>query len=225
MPVITGIVAIPAHAHRFELDVDGKRFATVSLDIIDRLRLRVGAELDAAAIAAVEQEAQVLRAYDRALNMLAFRARSAAELRRQLLRKGEPEPSVAAALERLLGAGLVDDREYARQYARSKVVGSGFSRRRVAQELRKRGVGREVAEHAIAEAFQDDQVEEDAVIERAARKKLRTLVSVDPAVRRRRLYSFLARRGFESDDIRSVLSRVLGESVEEGDAGRGGWGE
>ena len=34
--------------------------------------------------------------YDRALNMLAFRARSTAELRRQLIRKGEPAAEVDA---------------------------------------------------------------------------------------------------------------------------------
>ena len=219
MPIITGIIAIPAHAGRFELEVDGRRLATVSLDIIDRFGLRVGAELEANVAAGVQHEAQGLRTYDRALNMLAFRARSAAELRRQLLRKGEPELFVTAALDRLVSTGLLDDREYARQYARSKVAGSGFSRRRVAQELRRRGVGRDVAEHAIDEVFQDDEVDEDAVIERAARKRLRTLESADPATRRRRLYSFLARRGFDLDDIRAVISRLDRECAGERDSG------
>ena len=211
MPVITAIVASPKQAGRYEVEVNGKRFAVVSVDIIDRLRLRVGAELSAEAAATLEHDAQALRTYDRALNMLAFRARSSAELRRQLLRKGEPEQFVDAAVQRLDAVGLLDDGEYARQYARSKVVGAGFSRRRLQHELRKRGVAREVAERAIGDVFEDETVDEEALIQDAARKKLKTLAKLDPETRRRRLYAFLARRGYEPDDVRRAMARVLGE--------------
>ena len=224
MSIITGIIALPTQTGRFDVEVDGKWFATVSLDIIDRLRLRLGAQLDASVAAEVRHEAQALRTYDRALNMLAFRARTAAELRRQLLQKGEPEPFVTAALDRLVSRGLLDDREYARQYARSKILGSGFSRRRATHELLKRGVGRDAAEPAIEEALHDHEVDEGAVIERAARKRLRTLESADPATRRRRLSSFLARRGFDSDDIRAVICRLDRECAGETDGGVGGRG-
>ena len=58
------------------------------------------------------------------------------------------------------------------------------------------------------------------VVERAARKKLRALAPLDPAVRRRRLYAFLARRGYDGEDIRRAMDAVGeelrgGEDVEE----------
>jgi len=52
-------------------------------------------------------------------------------------------------------------------------------------------------------------VDEEASIERVARKKLRSLSSVDDATRKRRLYSFLARRGYDSDAIGRVLRILL----------------
>ena len=40
-----------------------------------------------------------------------------------------------------------------------------------------------------------------------AAKKARSLAGLDPQTRRRRLYAFLARRGFSVDDINRVVSR------------------
>jgi SOS response regulatory protein OraA/RecX len=42
-----------------------------------------------------------------------------------------------------------------------------------------------------------------------ARKKLKSLSRLDTQVQRRRLYSFLARRGYDSDDIARTLRAVL----------------
>jgi SOS response regulatory protein OraA/RecX len=57
--------------------------------------------------------------------------------------------------------------------------------------------------------FDEEGVDEEESIERVARKKLRTLTNADDATRKRRLYSFLARRGYDNDDIQRVLRDVL----------------
>jgi len=147
--------------------------------------------------------------YERALDMLEARSRGVAELRRLLIRKGEPEAEVDAAIERLRASGLLDDASFARQLTRSKALGAGHSRRRIAQELTKRGVDRTMASEAIDQVFDDEAIDEDAAIERVARKKLRMLAGLEPMIRRRRLYAYLARRGYDIDDINRALSAVL----------------
>jgi regulatory protein len=147
--------------------------------------------------------------YERALDMLEARVRGVAELRRLLIRKGEPEADVDAAIERLRASGLLDDANFARQLTRSKALGAGLSRRRIQQELARRGVPREISDEAVRTVFEEEHVDEDASAERVARKKLRMLSGVDDATRRRRLYAFLARRGYDSDDIRRALTKVL----------------
>jgi regulatory protein len=141
--------------------------------------------------------------------MLEARSRGIVELRRLLLRKGEPEVDVDEAIARLQRCGLLNDANYAHQFARSKALGAGLSRRRLQQELTKRGVAREVTETAIEAVFEEEGVDEEASIERVARKKLRTLSKVDDDTKRRRLYGFLARRGYDSDDIARVLRTLL----------------
>ena len=147
--------------------------------------------------------------YDRALDMLEARSRGVEELRRMLVKKGEPAADVDVAIERLRASGLLDDANFARQLTRSKALGPGLSRRRIQQELIKRGVSRSISEDAIDEVFEDEEIDEGASIERVARKKLRLLTKVDDATRKRRLYSFLTRRGYDGDDIQRVLRLVL----------------
>jgi regulatory protein len=147
--------------------------------------------------------------YVRALDMLEARARGVVELRRLLIRKGEPEADVDQAIERLQRSGILNDANYAHQFARSKALGAGLSRRRLQQELTKRGVARDVSDTAIEAVFEEEGVDEEASIERVARKKLRTLTKVDDETRKRRLYAFLARRGYDSDDITRTLRTVL----------------
>ena len=153
--------------------------------------------------------------YSRCLDMLARAPRSARDLRRRLLLKGEPESEVDAAVERLVAVGLLDDAAYARAFVRSKISSQGFSRRRLQQELAKRGVAREISDAAIAEVLHDDDVDEGANIERVARKKLRTLQGLDEETQRRRLYAYLARRGYDVDGVRAVVANLkrLGETA------------
>ncbi|OYV64828.1 MAG: hypothetical protein B7Z72_12800, partial [Gemmatimonadetes bacterium 21-71-4] len=189
---------------------DGKPAAAVPVEAVQRLGLHVGAEFGPLR-EAVEAEAAALALWDRATGLLAARARSRTELRRALMRRDEPAARVERVLERLERAGYLDDAEFARQFARSRALVRGMSRRRVQQELARRGVPREAAETAIAEAFADEGADEYAAVERLARKKLPGLARLDAFTRRRRLYAFLARRGFEADDIRRVLA-ALGET-------------
>ena len=211
--VITAIVAATRHPGRFEIDVNGASFASLSFEALQRLRISIGSDITDR-VEPVFAEAARLAVYDRALNMLAFRARSATELSRALIRKGSDPVHVSAAIARLVEQGFLDDASFARAFARAKVVGASHSRRRVQQELQRKGVARDVASQAIGEVFEDEAIDSLALIEAAARRKLRTLASLEPIVRRRRLYGFLARRGFDADDIRRVLEIVETDTVE-----------
>lgn len=213
MSVITGIIASARKSGRFDLLVDGRHEATLSIESVERLALAVGRAYDDVRDS-VRREASLLATYDRALNLLALRARSARELRRALVRKGEPPHQVDAAIARLEAAGFLDDGAFARQFARSKAVGAGMSRRRIQQELGRRGVARAVGDDAVAIVFEEEQLDERAVVENAARKKLRSLKKLDAETRKRRLYAFLARRGYERDDIRRVMQAVGGTELD-----------
>ena len=222
MPRVTALTAVPKQLGRVAIEVDGAAHGVVFVETVMSLALSVGAEVDSATLGAIAYAAAAIRTYERALRLLAARGRSVRELRRRLLAAKEPEEHVAAALERLQAVGALSDEDYARQVARSQMVGRGYAPRRLSQELARRGVARDVADRAIAVVMAEDAapgsfgaetgVDLSETIERLARKKLRGLESLDAETRSRRLYAFLARRGYESDDIRRVLATLDAEA-------------
>lgn len=205
--VITGIEGSARAAGRFDVVIDKKFAARMGIGGIERLKLKIGTDVDLRLAAAIAEEAMISRAYDRAMRMLALRGRASGELRRRLIQKGELPPHVDAAIGRLREAGFIDDAAFARGFARARGTG-GVSRRRIQQELGKKGVDWSTAVDAVDETFDEEGIDEAESIERAAEKKLRTLTRVDDDTRQRRLYGYLARRGFDADDIRDVIQRV-----------------
>lgn len=146
--------------------------------------------------------------YNRALDLLSARPYTVRQLRRKLIQKEVPAADADAVVERLLAAGLLDDARYAVAFARSKFLNQGASARRISQDLARKGVSAEISKQAIAEVVVDEEVDTRAVIERVARKKLASMGDLEPVVLRRRLFAFLARRGYELDEIREVVATV-----------------
>jgi regulatory protein len=207
MSTITQITEHPRKSGQYVVDVDGREFATVTADALAATKARVGVVVDDRLAAHLREANELTAAYDRALNLLAFRARSARELQRRLEQKGVTRERAERVIAKLRDLGLLDDADFARQLTRSK-LSAGASRRRVHQELFRRGVSRDVADAAVEQVTEDEGLGDDASIERVARKKWRTLVELDPVTRRRRLYGFLARRGFDADAV-SRMVRLL----------------
>ena len=147
-------------------------------------------------------------AYNYALNLLAARPYSSSALRRKLIQKEYPAADTDDVIRRLLDNGLLNDAKYAEQYARSKMLSTGASKRRLTQDLYRKGIKGDVATSAIANVIDQDEIDPSAVIERVARKKLAQLGNLEPVVLRRRLFAFLARRGYDLDEIKRVVSRL-----------------
>ena len=148
-------------------------------------------------------------AYETALNLLTARPYTTRNLRRKLVQKEFGPAEVDAAIERLIGNGILDDRRYAAQFARGRLLGPGSSRRRIRQQLFQRGIGRGVADAAIESVIDEESVDLEAVIEKDARKKLASLSGLEPLVIKRRLYSHLARRGYDIDEINAMMKKVM----------------
>ena len=147
-------------------------------------------------------------AYNYALNLLSARPYATRALHRKLIQKQYSAADADDAIRRLVDNGLLNDAKYAEQYARSKITMTGASKRRLQQDLFRKGIKADVATHAIAAVLEDEEIDPAVVIERVAKKKLAQLGDLEPIVLRRRLFAFLARRGYDVDEIKAVVSRL-----------------
>ncbi len=146
--------------------------------------------------------------YNKALEVLARGPKATKDLARWLAQRDHAPDDISATLERLTERGLLNDAAYATMFARSRLTTHHMSRRRIAAELSKRGVERAIADVAIAEVMDDEAVDERAMVRAAAEKKLRSLAKLEPDVQRRRLYGFLARKGYPPDLVRDAVKQL-----------------
>jgi regulatory protein len=206
---VTALREHPRRAGRYVLDLDGETLGAVSVEVIADCGLRVGVVVDAALRARLEQGVRAVACYDRALDALARRARSRVELARWLKQREFAETEITPTCDKLESLGLLHDEEYARAFARSRLApGRGMGPRRVAAELARRGVARATVDAVMRELEDEGVADEPAAIEAVAARKLRTMQGLEPEVVKRRLYGFLARRGFSGGAIRTVLDQL-----------------
>jgi regulatory protein len=121
---------------------------------------------------------------------------------------GFVEPDIDSALTDLETVGLIDDEQFARELATHEVGGRLAGRRSALASLRKAGVARDLAEHAVDEASGED---EEARAEELARSRLGRLANLPPDAAYRRLLGFLQRRGYSGETARTACRRALGE--------------
>lgn len=205
---ITAVKPQRRRGERVNVHVDGEFRLALPQELLLRRGLGVGDEIDAGAIAELEREDLLWKAKQASLKLLSHRPRSARELDVRLERKDFPPEVRASALGALAERGLLDDASFAESFVRDRVRLKPKGRRRLVQELRAKGVDQDVAEAAVGEVMEREGVSE-VELARAAAARWTPRRNEDPSGSLRRLYAFLARRGFGADSIRTVIEETL----------------
>lgn len=149
---------------------------------------------------------QYRHALDRAVVYLTARARSRAELEGRLLRCGYRPATVEMVLYKLEREKLLNDADFARQWVEAR-SGHTLGRRRIAEELRRKGVSRQNTEEAVAAI---DEAADEAACLRLAEKLAPRFTREEDARRGcQKLMQALVRRGFDWDDARAAAEKVL----------------
>ena len=205
---ITSITAQKRDNGRVNVSVDGKyRFSLDAYQVVD-LGIKIGKEYDESELIVLEQESQFGKVYGRALEYCLMRPHSAKEVRDYLYRKtrqtrtktGDVKPGVSPEItnrvfERLVEKGYIDDQKFTRYWVENRSLGKGASRRKLISELRTKGVDVGLIEHELDESQRSDVDEIRKVL-----LKKRSRYPDD-----RKLIEYLARQGFNYDDIKSAI--------------------
>jgi regulatory protein len=211
VPTITAIEK-EKRGRRANVHLDGEYALSLRLDLIATAGLAVGGEMAPALRGELEAEDQRLGAIEAALRLLAVGPRSERELRDRLSRRrGFRGEAVDAAIQRMRELRYLDDGAFARFWVESRQAGTPRSRRALAFELSRKGVGRDEMDAAL-EGVSDA----DAAYE-AAQRRLRSLSKLDRQTFQRRLGSFLNSRGFGYGVARATIQRCWAEL--QGEAG------
>ena len=149
---------------------------------------------------------ELVCARNTAYRFLSIRPRSRAEVEKKLQDREFPPEIVSSVIGHLTRLGYLDDGKFSSQWASSRVRLRGFGRRRIEQELRTKGISREVIKEALDDVFEESS--EIEIARREAEKKLKNLARFEPEVRQRRLAGHLERKGFPSGVIHTILRSI-----------------
>ncbi|MBQ3103663.1 MAG: regulatory protein RecX [Oscillospiraceae bacterium] len=184
---------------RFLVKLEDSSLLRVTEEELLRFGLRPGMELDEAQLEEIQASVKASSAKAAAANMIGSRALSKQELQRRLVRKGAQEADARAAADWLEDIGAVNDAAYAAVLVRH-YGGKGYGAARVKEELRHRGVPRELWDEALEELPESAEIL-DALIQKKCRGDLS-----DPK-ELKRVSDGLLRRGFSWSEVRSALRR------------------
>lgn len=162
-------------------------------------------------------------AYERALGMLARRARTAREIAAELEARGATAEVVEGVLGRLVSQRHVDDAELAGDAAGALLAGRGVAPAAAVERLVARGVHASTAREAVESAREG--ADERELCRRALERRLRGAGAPSDGKAAARHARALLRLGYEPEVVASVIEQTLGVEPAEGsppaDAGEG----
>jgi regulatory protein len=145
--------------------------------------------------------------YNYAVKLLGRQMRTVAELSRLLRRRVETgetgESRIATVVARLREYKYLDDQGFAHDYARLRQENASFGRRRVQQDLMRKGVQSEVIAESLDAAY-EGVGEEELARRHLERKRVRKPANEKETARVARM---LMRAGFSSGTIFRVLKK------------------
>ena len=144
--------------------------------------------------------------YAAALRALMRRSHSTFEMISYLEHRAEAPMAVRRVLARLKHETLIDDARYALDFARARASRRRQGGRRIALELRKRGVPDQYIDAAIGQVFAD--LDEAALVRKVIERRTRSARSPLDARKTASLYRTLLRAGFDPGVIRRELRNM-----------------
>ncbi len=195
---ITAIKKQVKRAERYSIFVDDEYAFSLSEAALIEQRLAVGQELAPERLKELKQAAGLDKAYGQVLRYVVLRPRSEGELADYYRRKGIDEAMAQAINRRLSSLGLVNDRTFAEAWVANRRLLKTVSKRRLILELKQKKVDPAV----ISEVLAEDPTDERQVL-RALIEKKRARYPDD-----QKLLQYVARQGFNYDDIKAVLDEL-----------------
>lgn len=198
MAKITALTRQKKNPKRINVFLDGE-FA-FGLAEFTAVYLKIGQELTDADIAKLQSADDLEKARESALGFIEYRPRSIQEVRKNLQGKEFNDAVIEQVINRLLDVGLLDDSLFAKYWVDQRETFKPRSQMALRQELMQKGVDRTIIDKAVA------LVDETAAAQRLAEKQAGRYANLEEAEFKKKLMSYLQRRGFNFGIVKEVTS-------------------
>jgi regulatory protein len=194
---ITAIKQQVKQQGRYSIFVEGKySFSLSDMALLDS-KIVNGQELTEEEVRGYKKLSLDDKLYNRTLQYVAIRPRSTWEVEFYLKRKDADPLLSSQIVNKLSNFGHIDDLSFARSWVSNRRLLKATSLHRLRQELRQK----HVPDGVIQQVLQEDETDERTILRELVAKKRKQTKYQDDL----KLMQFLARQGFNYDDIKSAL--------------------
>ncbi len=213
MPSVTALSPVKRRSGWIEIQVDGASCILLPDQDIARLGLTIGSTINETDLASLQSTAELAEAMRVGLRYLSVRPRSCREIELRLLREKLEQETIEQTIDRLTTLGYLDDRNFAAAFARDRIRLRPCGVRRMKADLLSRGVSSCDADDGIESAMVEQDVNEHELLQQVASARASKLDDLDKGVARRRLFGYLSRRGFSSENVRKWIDTRWSEEL------------
>lgn len=205
--IVTALKKQKRRQGRISLFLDGQFFCGLDEKIVWDLDLKKGQGVNERKLKQILVREELSKAKNYSLNLLTYRPRSIKEIKDKLSKKEYPEVIIELVIEELKSLNFLDDLQFAELWTKSRLLGKPVGKRRLEQELYRKGIAEDIITKVSASAYASEK--EAALALELAKKWVKKNRTLSSQTAQRRLYGYLGRRGFSFENISESMEKVL----------------
>lgn len=192
---ITKVAPAAKTPGRYNVFVDGQY--SFSLDELQLVQsgIHSGLEIGDEQLANFRNESEFGKNYIRAIDLISRRLRSEKEIRDYAKRKNWTPDNTNRVIERLKEKGYLNDIVFAESFVRARQNAGKYSRRRIEQDLHKKGIANNIIQLVL-----HDEVSDHTALQKLVAKRYNRYDDIN------KLKAYLMRAGFNYDDINKAIA-------------------
>lgn len=206
MPSITAISPQKTHRNRFSIFIDNRFYAGVDVSVAETLRLKVGMLVDEQKLATILEQEEYQEAKQYLFRLLSRRLYSSTEVKKKLTDRGYDPELIKKVITEFLNQGWLDDTQFATQWVESRLRFKPRGISLIRRELMLKGIEKEIIEEVLSKHI--DSESEYKLALAALNKKKNYTAEKDPFKRKRKIYAYLARKGFNLEIIEQAMNQL-----------------
>ena len=190
----------PLTKTKFRIYIDGEPVFVLYRGELKRFNIAEEEEISEQTVEKIKKDVLLKRAKLRAMHLLEDMDRTEKALRDKLRQGGYPESAIDGAVKYVSSFGYLNDVRFAENFVLSRK--DSKSRREIQALLAQKGVPADTAQAVLEQIYGEDG--EQASIRQILRKKRMDPERADEQTLRK-IYGYLARKGYRYEDIHQVI--------------------
>lgn len=195
------------NSSRFSLFVEDQFLIGVSESTLTKMNLKKGVVITPSLYQQIETAEEEWATREYFFRILARRDHSRKELKDKAFRKGYTGSYIEEILDEFEQKEFINDRKFALKYTSDKFEFNDWGPYKIRTQLFKKGINKAIVEECIQQSFGHEAIKESMIT--LIQKKKKRYRREPEVKRRKKVFDFLMRKGYDSENILKHLDELL----------------